>query len=374
MGARSLILGLDGADVSVIEELGPTRLPNLHAHMKMGAWARLESVRPPATLPNWTTFLTGMDPGRHGVFDFTTRDGYGVRFTAGTVRETPTWIARLDALGKRCACVGFPGTWPPEPLEHGIFLSGWDAPVAFEADRSFVWPEALFDRIVDRFGPMDFDVGEFDADADGWHDGLADLLVAKIERKVELAQWLLDPASSGPGGDRAAAEWDVFAFYFGESDTVAHHLWAHHDSGSPRHPSGASAKSRTGLGRVYEALDRAVGALVQAAGPGVELTLVSDHGSGGSSDKVLYLNRALEAAGLLKSAPRSVLPWSRLAKDAALTLLPPRLKERLFRAYGARLPSWLESRARFPASGSTYRAATRSGSCRKKNARPSRAG
>ena len=64
--------------------------------MAQGAHGALESVQPPATLPNWTTFLTGVDPARHGVFDFTTRRGYQVRFTAGTAREVPTMFRQLD--------------------------------------------------------------------------------------------------------------------------------------------------------------------------------------------------------------------------------------------------------------------------------------
>ncbi|HJL02243.1 MAG TPA: alkaline phosphatase family protein [Polyangiaceae bacterium LLY-WYZ-15_(1-7)] len=345
MPARALVLGLDGADPDVVHDLGPARLPTLHRLMREGAWARLESVQPPATLPNWTTFLTGVDPGRHGVFDFTTREGTRVRFTGGTVREAPTLFARLDRLGLACACVGFPATWPPEPLEHGIFVSGWDAPVAFEADRSFVWPPKLHDAITARFGTTRFDdVDEFDAESPGWHARLPGALVARVGRKLELGRWLLE-----------GRDWDAFALYFGESDTAAHHLWAHHDPASPRHPGPAdpqsSPEAADGLARVYEALDGAVAELWEAAGPGAELTLVSDHGSGGASDVVLYLNRALEEAGLLAfregSAARAAA--TRLAKDAALTLLPPAVRERLFRLGGARLPSWLESQARFGA-------------------------
>ncbi|MEC7519771.1 MAG: alkaline phosphatase family protein [Myxococcota bacterium] len=336
MSARHLVIGLDGADVDVIEALGPARLPSIFGLMARGAWARLESVKPPATLPNWTTFLTGVDPGRHGVFDFTSRRGYGVAFTAGTIREAPTVAARLDRMGKRCALVGFPATWPPEPLERGVFVSGWDSPVAFEADRSFVHPPSLHDEMTARFGPSRFDdVDEFDAERPGWHERLPAQLAARIARKVELASWLLD-----------RERWDLFAFYFGESDTAAHHLWAFHDPGSPRHQPG----HEDALAQVYEALDAAVGALVARAGDAVEVTLVSDHGSGGASDRVLYLNRALEEAGLLRFHRASLAaPLVGRAKDLALTALPGRARQALFSVAGRALPGWVESRARFGA-------------------------
>lgn len=346
-GAKHLILGFDGADPDVVRELGPEVLPTLHAMMREGAWSRLESVQPPATLPNWTTFLTAVDPGHHGVFDFTTRHGYGVRFTAGSVREVPTIFARLDAMGLRTACVGFPATYPPERLEHGVFVSGWDAPVAFAADDSFVWPPALHRAIKRRFGTWTFDdVDEFEAERPGWHESLADALVARIHRKVELGRWLLRSAEGETGGG-----WDVFALYFGESDTVSHHLWAHHDPASPRHPARVDPRAAGGVRRVYRALDRALATLREAAGgEGVELTVVSDHGSGGSSDRVLYLNRALAEAGLLRfREPRARDALVGRVKDLALTRLSPAWRERAFRLGGARMPSLLESRVRYGA-------------------------
>lgn len=338
MTARHLILGLDGADLSVIEGFGRKALPNLFALMDRGAFARLESVMPPATLPNWTTFLTGADPGMHGVFDFTTRTGYRVAFTAGSVRETPTIMARLDRMGLTCACVSFPGTWPPERLSKGVFISGWDSPVAFSADKSFVWPPAVYDEIVSRFGTPSFDdVDEFEADSEGWHDALPNALCNRIARKVDLGQWLMDTKN-----------WDVFALYFGESDTAAHHLWSLHDPKSPRRPEGMASTAPSPLLPVYRALDDAVGVLTDAAGHGVEITIVSDHGSGGAGDKVLYLNRALEEAGLLTFRPqRATQTALRLAKDVALTRLPPAMRERVFRLAGSMLPGWVESEARF---------------------------
>jgi len=341
VSARHLLIGLDGAGLDILRALGPEQLPSLHACMARGAYAALRSVVPPATLPNWTTLLTGVNPGRHGVFDFTVRTGYRVQFSAGSVRALPTWISRLDAAGTRCASLFFPGTYPPEPLQHGVYMSGWDAPVAFEADASFVWPRALHREIVERFGPSRFDdVNEFEADAPGWHAQLPAALCRRIERRVEVARWLLQ-----------RSDFDVFAIYFGESDTASHHLWSLHDPSSPRRPAHVSASEQDGLARVYRSLDRAVGELLAAAGgDGVELTVVSDHGSGGASDKVLYLNRALSEAGLLSMHARS---FSRAlvarTKDLALTRLPPRVRERLFRGAGALLPGLLESRARFGA-------------------------
>lgn len=341
MSARHLVIGLDGADVDVLHRMGREALPTLFSLMDEGAWARLRSVVPCATLPNWTTFLTGADPGVHGVFDFTTRVGTKVAFTGGTVRAVPTLFARLDRLGLACASVGFPATYPPEPLERGVFLSGWDSPVDFEADESYVHPRALHAELTRRFGPLRFDeVDEFVADTPGWHASLGARLEARIERRTELASHLL--------GDRA---WDVFAFYFGESDTASHHLHALWDERAPRHPSDTSDAERDGYPRVMRALDRAVRRLLEEAGPGVELTIVSDHGSGPSSDKVFHLNRALAELGFLSFRPGAGgAPSLRdRLRARAMRRVPPRVKHALFHAFGRALPGLLESKTRYAA-------------------------
>lgn len=331
---RLLVIGLDGADLRVVEEMRD-RLPHLAGLLARGGSAALESTLPFATLPAWTSILTGAPPGEHGVFDFTERDGYRVRFSGARARRLATTFARLDDAGRRVALLGFPATYPPEPLRHGIAISGWDSPVAFEANPSFVHPRALWDELVARFGPMRFDdVDEFDG-GPGWHAALAGRLAERIRRKRDLYLHL-----------HARGPWDVFACYFGETDTAGHHLWALSDPGSPRRPR-ALPEPRP-LSVVYEAADEAVGALLAAAGPDANVMVLSDHGMGGTSDEVVYLNRMLEEAGLL--ATRASGSGARLAKwgkDAALRALPPALRERAFRAAGSRLPGWLESRVRF---------------------------
>ena len=340
MTTRHLILGFDGADLELIRELGAETLPHLHAQMRAGAFAALRSAMPPATLPNWTTFLTGGDPGQHGVFDFAERRDYGVHFVGGTRRAMPTLWSRLDRLGMRCASIGFPATWPPEELGQGYFISGWDSPVAFEADASYVWPPDLHSEIERRFGILRFDeFDQFRADARGWHAALGDNLVRRIEARCALACWLLD-----------RKEWDFFAFYFGESDTAAHHLWSLHDPNSPRRPAQVDPAEGKALAAVYRALDAALGKLLaHAGGSGVELTLVSDHGSGGASDKVLYLNRWLQEAGFLHFREATSLPLVQGLKHAALSYLPPRWRERIFRFRDRALANRLESMSRFGA-------------------------
>src|SRR5436305_1229299 len=79
------------------------RLPVLAALMKRGAWGRLRSTVPPATFPAWTSLVTGVNPGRHGIFDFSARvpGTYRVRFVNGSHRRAPALWTRLSDAGRR---------------------------------------------------------------------------------------------------------------------------------------------------------------------------------------------------------------------------------------------------------------------------------
>ncbi len=280
MSARALILGLDGATFDVIDALGD-RLPNLSRLIHDGACAPLNSTTPPMTLPSWSSILTGCEPGKHGIYDFTARDGYSLAFTNSTHRRVPTMHRILTSRGRRVASIAVPTTYPPDP-NAGVVVSGFDSPVATGISRAHCSPPDLYDEIHARFGGMafaDFQEGNIGA---GWHEMALAALVREIGRKEAICQWLLDREA-----------WDLFMVIFGESDTAAHHFWMFHDVNSPRFRAGME----DALAAVYARLDAMVGVLASRA----EVTaVVSDHGFGGAGDIALYLNRFLESEGWLE--------------------------------------------------------------------------
>ncbi len=71
MKRRVIIVGLDGATFDVIDPLlEKRRLPFAEDLIKNGTRANLLSSIPYATIPAWPSFMTGKNPGKHGVFDF----------------------------------------------------------------------------------------------------------------------------------------------------------------------------------------------------------------------------------------------------------------------------------------------------------------
>jgi len=302
VGARALLLGLDGASFGIIDALG-VQLPNLTALSRQGTRAILRSTTPPMTLPAWSSIITGVEPGRHGIYDFVRRvpGSYRLEFQHAGQRRVPTVFKWLSDRGHRVCSVAMPTTWPPEPVD-GVMIAGFDSPVATTAEALHCQPRALWDEILRRFGGLAFAGAPEGHTGGDWHARMLPRLLREIARKEALCRWLLD-----------REDWTLFSVVFGESDTVAHHYWAFADPRSPRHVPGMA----DAIARVYRRLDWAVGELAARA----QLVCVaSDHGFGGASDLAVYINRYLESAGLLAFRPGLAAPGDRLR--ALATRLP----------------------------------------------------
>jgi predicted AlkP superfamily phosphohydrolase/phosphomutase len=321
---RFLLIGLDGAEPSLVEcWMREGFMPHLERLRRRGSYLPLQSTMPPATFPAWTTCVTGVNPGRHGIFDFTEINPgtYSLRFLNANDRKAPALWNILSAAGKRVAVIGVPATYPPDPV-NGIMLSGFDSPVCTAPDRSFVYPPALYEDVRQwRFADFqETDIGP------GWHDRAFQKLLQGIKTKEAIAVKLLK-----------REPWDFFMVVFGESDTVAHHFWLFCDAQSPRHRPGHEHAIRD----VYKRLDAAVGNLVDAAGDAI-VAVVSDHGFGGTGTGVVHLNNWLAEQGHLRFAPSG----AGLLKNLALGFVPASWRGAAFRRF-QRLAARAESRSRF---------------------------
>ena len=68
---KLLAFGLDGATFDLIRPwVAEGYLPNLGWLIENGVSGDLASTLPPVTSPAWPSFMTGMNPGKHAVFDF----------------------------------------------------------------------------------------------------------------------------------------------------------------------------------------------------------------------------------------------------------------------------------------------------------------
>ncbi|MFT5440965.1 MAG: putative AlkP superfamily phosphohydrolase/phosphomutase [Myxococcota bacterium] len=339
---RLLVLGLDGATFDVIHPMiADGKLPNLKAFMESGTWAPLASTSPPVTFPAWSSFITGLAPGRHGLFDFTQKmlGAYRIRFANATDRSGSSLFARITKAGGRSLVLGVPATYPPEPI-NGFLVPGFDAPVSTGSDAEATNDPALYRRIEAKAGPWMRpalkETGEIPLDRTREH------LLDRVERKTNFAKTAIEELrSSGP--------LDFMMIVYSESDTVGHHFWRHHDPSSPRHDPNASAEARSAIEAVYAKLDEACGELREAFGEEALCVVMSDHGMGGASRYVVHLNRYLNECGLLARKHRrgpGVDQAARRLREALLRYVPAGLAQILFRRARA-AAARVESGARF---------------------------
>ena len=74
-GKKVIVLGFDGLDYELTQRLmSEGRMPNFSRLAASGGFAPLETSVPPQSPVAWSNFITGMDSGGHGIYDFVHRD------------------------------------------------------------------------------------------------------------------------------------------------------------------------------------------------------------------------------------------------------------------------------------------------------------
>jgi len=308
---RVLVLGLDGTTFDLIEPWAAQGLlPNFRHLMDRGAWGRLESTTPPVTAVAWNTFATGTNPGKHGVFDFVRRDasGYGVHVVNGSERKaTPFWRI-LDRRGLHTGVISMPMCYPPDHLEHGFVVAGFDAP---GLESEFAYPPEFTARLR-RLG---YRMHANTVNRQAWGKDLLALFDAK--RRVFWELYHSEP-------------WDLLFMVFMQMDAAQHLFWKDMEVHTP------------GLGevipRLYQQCDALLGQVMGTLRAEDLLVVVSDHGAG-PLVKSVSINQWLCREGFLtlrkQSTFRTALNKSLLRTFVMLSkYLPKPVKTRLKSRFG----------------------------------------
>src|ERR1700751_1134200 len=151
---RAVILGCDGMDPELTERfIAEGKLPNLAKLRQQGTFRKLRTTYPAISPVAWSTFMTGVNPGKHNIYDFLARDlsnylpflssadirapkrsfkignysiPLGKPIIKGMRRGTPFWHW-LGKSGIFCSVIRVPVTFPPEKFP-GVLLSGMCVP------------------------------------------------------------------------------------------------------------------------------------------------------------------------------------------------------------------------------------------------------
>ncbi len=148
---KMIVLGFDGMDPDLVQRwVDDGKLPNIKRLMNDGGLYPLSTTHSAESPTAWASFATGVNPGKHNIYDFLVRDTTTYLPDLGMVRREPAkfllgyfpiakpkihstrggtsfWVSAGRA-GVRTSILTVPVTFPPEEVENGELLSGLPLP------------------------------------------------------------------------------------------------------------------------------------------------------------------------------------------------------------------------------------------------------
>ncbi len=271
-----IVIGLDGIGrLSIDDWLMSDTLPNIHELDEPEQTADLMSTHPPWTPCAWPSFLSGRNPGKHGVFDFFTRDSYNKRLIERPDVDTPYLFETVDSEGLTSVAINYPVTHPATTLENGAVVPGYLA----REDVSFS-PEHLRDEYEKKYGEYVIYPNY------GTEDDAVSEYVDVARHRRDMARFLDD-----------RYDWDLMAVQFQVTDSIFHDL-----------------NERDKIRQVLEKVDEFVGDIIDLGGDDPTVFIASDHGMG-DYEWTFYINSWLAEQGYCETTTGDA-QYFRQQKDA----------------------------------------------------------
>jgi len=265
------IFGLDGVPFFLLERFfAEGYLPRLGELADRGTFVKMESTLPAISSVAWTSFMTGTNPGEHGIYGFTDLKNGEIALRLPSfddIQGLPLWH---QAAGKKSVVVNLPFTYPARPLD-GVLVAGFVAPVI---ERS-VYPLHLLPWLRSM---------KYRTDVDS--------VAAREDRRVLIRDMFetLHVHAEVMSVLISTEPWDLFIGVITGTDRLHHFLFDAHDN--PSHPFFRDFID------YYRAIDLEIGRIMDRIGPNCRVMVLSDHGF----TRLHYdiqLNHILKALGVL---------------------------------------------------------------------------
>ncbi len=270
MSKKAVVIGLDGATFKLLDPLMKEGImPNLASISNEGTRAVLKSTMPPYTAPAWTTFATGVNPGKHGCYDFLLPTDNLEEFDLcnSTYIRTDTVYELLHQANKRSILINLPNSFPAKldsPTITSLLTVGDQA----------VYPESLKEKYPElknyRLTPDE------SLQLKGKIDEYIDDIIEVEKGHMEAVRTLWENE-----------EWDFFFYLFSATDWISHAMFDKllHD----RHPKAME---------LFKYIDDQIGWIKERLPKDTNLYVVSDHGFKVFTE-TFYFNKWLEEEGYL---------------------------------------------------------------------------
>lgn len=297
MPNKAFVLGLDGVPFSLLQKLILKGLmPNLEELTKSGTFIPMETTFPEVSSVSWTSFMTGKNPGEHGIYGFMELKpgSYQMTFPNSSNIKAKTIWERLGDKGKRSTVLNVPSTYPAKPF-NGILTAGF---VALDLKKA-TYPESAYQYLNSIGYKIDVEAER----AQPSLESLTEDILLTFEKRREAFLHFLDKEP-----------WDLFLAVVTETDRLNHFLWlAGEDETHPQHWFFID---------FYRLIDQLIGEICSRVEEKAGIYMLSDHGFCGIKQEV-YLNRFLAKEGYLKFQKKNPESISDLASETRAFALDP---------------------------------------------------
>lgn len=287
-GLKVFVLGIDGLTPSLVRKWAATGyLPNFARLIAEGCFGKLRSTGEFSSPQAWPSFMTGVNPGKHGIFSFLQRVPGTYRFHHSTSQDikAETIFSILSRHNRKVAALNFPCTYPAQPV-NGIVIGGWLTP-SLQADGA-TYPAWLAEQIRTPRGDYPFHAeAKRHVIAGNNQQALANL-VSAVRTKVSIAGHLYDQQP-----------WDLFALAIVETDAAQHYFWPYCDPQHPLYDHVDRSWCQAPVQRLYQQVDAALGEFMRRIDERTVVLVMSDHGGAILNEGRAYMRSLLEQLGLL---------------------------------------------------------------------------
>ena len=259
-----VILGLDGFHENLLEFT-----PKINSLYQTYSSGRLKSTTPPVTAPAWASFQTGMNQGRHGVFDFVEYDDQlEMSVLDGRSLRAQPFYEYLAEEGQKCYLQNLPFALPARI--EGDIMPSW-----LDSDDTDPYPPDLCDRYdVERPSYPELDGGVLEN-------------IRKMHRSFDHNTDIFERIFS-------AEDHDLYFHLISVTDWLQHEVYQDLQERQKTDATDAAEE-------LLLAVDNYVDRILNLCDEGIDVLLLSDHGFK-MFDGAFFVNDWLLENGLLKQS------------------------------------------------------------------------
>ena len=290
---HAIVIGLDGMPLHAFYSLFEQGLMPYTKHLWQKLWSSNLKIMLPFTLPSWTTISTGVNPGKHGIFDFLKPlPGKPPKIITKDDVAYPTLPEMLAYNKLPSITINVPLTYPPATRRRDcVVISDWTIP------KKLAWPKDEEERVRKLLppGPPTKPLTI---------ESYLETVAVSIRKRLELLEYYF-----------IKRNWRLFYTVIPEPDWIFHKVYSE---------AIVEKKSPKPVKTIFQLIDKFIKLVVENMPDNTLLILCSDHGFSVARISING-NVILKKMGLLKTREEG-LNIKSLTLLSLAKIIPPRIK------------------------------------------------